>query len=395
MRQIVTVDRRMKRLAWAWVATVCTLGITNSLLAGTQVAPPEHADMGPSVDPLQLPSQEMVLEETTPSPIQRIDTQDADIDRDLAALMRLADSPSVRAQLKSKRLPRGGQAMASGQAAWTLGLIYLHGAGVPQDTGKAQIWFERAVALGTKQALAGLAWCAIGGCTGIPTPADANQWIRPLRSVDRPLALYLEWLALDRLTPLRTASADLQAGEDEPPLVAPHLLNRAANEGNIHALIELGLNAVAQQQPDKALRFFQRAAKDSVIAAANAAIVAQSDEPKRDPRSDASKAGMELLTQAQRFHRGEGVPVNYAEAIRLYRIAADKGNVEAQRMLALIYSRPLVGGNIDVAWMGQLSELDLARSTPGLRVPTAPRQLQRERTALIDLLPEKWRARIL
>jgi hypothetical protein len=64
-------------------------------------------------------------------------------------------------------------------------------------------------------------------------------------------------------------------------------------------------------------------------------------------------------------------------------------------MLALIYSRPLVGGNIDVAWMGQLSELDLARSTPGLRVPTAPRQLQRERTALIDLLPEKWRARIL
>ena len=395
MRQHTTADWRKKRLIWAGVATICALGGTSSLVAGTQITPSEHADSGPSLDPQQWPPQDMVLEPPTPHPVQRIDTHDIDIDADLATLMRLADSPAVRAQLKSKRLPRGSEAQASGQAAWTLGLIYLHGAGVPQDMGQAQRWFERAVALGSKQALAGLAWCAIEGCTGVPTPADAEQWIRPLRAVDRPLALYLQWLALDRLTPLRTASSDLQTGDDEPPLVAPQLLNRSASEGNIHALIELGLNAVAQQQPDKALRFFKRASKDSAIAAANAAIVAQSDEPQRDPRSDASKAAMELLSQAQRFHRGEGVPVNYAEAIRLYRIAADKGNVEAQRMLALIYSRPLVGGNIDVAWMGQLSELDLARSTPGLRVPTAPRQLQRERTALIDLLPEKWRARIL
>ena len=153
---------------------------------------------------------------------------------------------------------------------------------------------------------------------------------------------------------------------------------------------------MARQQPAKALRYFQAAAPKSHIAASNAAIVSeaiQAGKPKQ--RSDATKLAEELYTEAQRFHRGEGHAVNYVEAIRLYRLAADKGSVEAQRMLALIYSRPLVRGSFDVQWISQLSELDLTRSTPGLRTKTAPRQLQRERTALIDLLPEKWRARIL
>jgi TPR repeat protein len=266
---------------------------------------------------------------------------------------------------------------------------------VPKHQAQAQLLIERAVTLGARQALAGMAWCAIEGCATIPDPAKAGQWTTPLRAVNRPLSLYLEWLAQDRLTPLRTATLDLQTSDREPALTAPKLLRSAAQAGNIHALIELGLNAVAAQQPGKALKYFQQAAGDSDVAAANAAIVAQGMRPQAVAESDASKIPLELLTQAQRFHRGDGVSVNYSEAIRLYRLAAAKGSTEAERMLALIYSRPLVNGGVDIAWISQLSALDLSRTTPSLRVKTSPRQLQRERSALIDLLPAKWRARIL
>ena len=395
MRQHPPFSWRAQRPLHAIALAIWVFSLAAPAQAGTQIAPTESSDIGAPIEVNSWPESDMALDPIRPEPLQRIDPQDPDTASDLAALKRIADSPAVRTQLKSKRFPKGSTYLSAGNAAWTLGLVYLHGAGVPQDTGQAHLWFKRALALGARQALAGMAWCAIEGCEGLPQPSEADQWTRQLRTVNRPLALYLEWLALDRLSPMRSARPDLQNGDLEPPLIAPQLLLSAARAGNIHALIELGLNAAAAQQPDKALKYFQRAADDSEVAAANAAIVAQNEPPRSAPRSDANKVALELLSQAQRFHRGEGVPVNYAEAIRLYRLAESKGSVEAGRMLALIYSRPLAGGNVDVAWISQLSELDLTRSTPGLRIKAAPRQLQRERTALIDLLPEKWRARIL
>lgn len=374
-----------------WLA----LGLAPWVHAGTQLTPTEDTGIETPGGKSIPPSSEMALDPIEPQQLQRIDPEATDTIRDLAALTQLADSPAIRAQLKSKRLPKGRDALAAGNAAWTLGLIYLHGAGVPQDPSQAQHWFERALALGTRKALAGMAWCAIEGCARLPEPEKADQWTVPLRRIDRPRALYLQWLALDRLAPLRTATPDLQTGESEPALVAPHLLAESARGGNIHALIELGLNAVAEQRTDRALAFFRRAADRSDVAAANAAIVAQAAPPKTEPRSDASKVAMELLSQAQRFHRGEGVAPNYAEAIRLYRMAAAKGSQEAERMLALIYSRPLVRGNVDIGWVNQLGELDLSQATPSLRTRTSPRQLQRESTALVDLLPKKWRDKVL
>ena len=376
------------------VVATCALTLITTVQADTQIAPSERLDIGTPGELSPWPSSEMKLDPIEPTPLKRVDPQDIDTASDLDALTRIAGSPATPAPPNGKGLPASSADLSAGNAAWTLGLIYLHGAGVPQDASRAHSWFERALALGNQQALAGMAWCAIEGCDGPPQPSGAEQWIRPLRTVNRPLALYLEWLALDRLAPLRTARPTLQSGELEAPLVAPQLLSQAARGGNIHALIELGLNAVARQRPDQALKYFRQAAGNSAIAAANAAIVEDNVQPRKDTRSDASKVAAELLRQAQRFHRGEGVSVNYAEAIRFYRLAEAKGSIEAGRMLALIYSRPLRNGNVDVAWIGQLSELDLTRSTPGLRTTTPPRQLQRERTALIDLLPEKWRARI-
>jgi TPR repeat protein len=101
-----------------------------------------------------------------------------------------------------------------------------------------------------------------------------------------------------------------------------------------------------------------------------------------------------LLAAARRSHRGEGVPANYVEAIRLYQLAKLRGSIEAQKMLALIYSRPTATGELDVAWMQQLAYLDLSGDTPRPASPAASRSLQREPSPLVDLLPPVWRERI-
>ncbi len=58
---------------------------------------------------------------------------------------------------------------------------------------------------------------------------------------------------------------------------------------------------------------------------------------------------------AVRFHRGEGIPVNYGDAIRYYERSAAAGNPAAKRMLLLITSRPSATGTLNVAWMQELA----------------------------------------
>ena len=375
------------------------LGWVGAAQAGVLVQMPEPLTLPPLMPaqiqaaPITLPPIEAGPIE--PLPLRRIDEQDQVIASEVEALIHLAEISPAPGSSKSKRRPlRNTEELAPGSAAWTLGLIYLHGAGVPQAPAHARAWFERALQLGQRQALAGLAWCAIDGCGRMPDPAAAQQWIEPLRAVNRPLALYLQWLAEDRLKPLRTATPDLKSSSNAPPLPDLKLLLASAKAGNVHALIELGLDAVARQQPDKALAYFQRAAPASEVAAINAAIMASTLRPAPPAQHDDQKLALELLNEAQRAHRGDGQPVNYAEAIRLYRLAAAKGNTEASRMLALIYSRPLINGGFDIGWISQLGQLDWSHAAPSLRSPTLRRQLSSERTPLIDLLPAKWRARI-
>jgi len=42
------------------------------------------------------------------------------------------------------------------------------------------------------------------------------------------------------------------------------------------------------------------------------------------------------------YYKGQGVPQDYKEAVRLYRLAADQGHTEAQVELRLMYSEELV-----------------------------------------------------
>ena len=290
--------------------------------------------------------------------------------------------------------------LAPADAAWLLGLLALHGLAMPADPPQAQHWFERAQMLGHPLAPAGLAWCHISGCVSAPNPSTAMHWIALVSRADPGLAKYLEWHAAKALAPLSDPTpAPARPGAEPAPGGAAgqrlqKLLADAARAGNAAAANELGLELLARGELDKALAQFQSVAERSEAAAANAGLLASrlhTGPVGRAPPARYSPA--EWFAQAQRYHRGDGVPANYTEAVRLYQIAASGGDPQARKMLELIFSRPLQGGAIDIAWMQQLANIPMGSSiTPGAARSFAPHGWQRDPSPLYALVPLQWRA---
>ena len=288
--------------------------------------------------------------------------------------------------------------MLAARAAWVLGLMYLHGTGVRTDVVQADQWFEQAYDQGERMASAGLAWCALQGCISMPNVHAAKKWIAVLRAVDPARAHYLEWLSKTRLAPLPVLSVE-QSNPQAGMLGHRQLLVSAAKGGDVNAQIELGLESAALNRYDKALQYFEAAAPRSWVAADNAAIVkeqliinrVQSGGEIKPPAALHNPEA--LFKEARRYHRGEGIPVNYNEAIRLYRMAQTAGSVQAQRMLNLIYARTSPDGQFDMGWMRQLSNTDVSGPTPQMGHSAGPKLLHREPTPLYDLLPNLWKTK--
>lgn len=286
--------------------------------------------------------------------------------------------------------------LAPADAAWLLGLLALHGLAMPADPAQAQHWFERAQMLSYPLAPAGLAWCQLSGCVGVPNPSAAMHWIALLNRIEPGLAKYLEWHAAKAQAPL--TAPQLTSPEKYPGSAIPieanskltRLLKQAARAGNAQASNELGLQYIASGNLEKALAQFQSASAKSEAAAANAILLTkriQSDTNSRT--SSANNRASDWYIKAQRYHRGDGVPANYTEAVRLYQVAASRGDPQARKMLELIFSRPLQDGGIDIAWMQQLASLNMGIDSPSIGVP--PKGWQREPSPLYDLVPLQWR----
>ena len=279
------------------------------------------------------------------------------------------------------------------EAAWLLGLLALHGRVMPEDTVEARRWFERAQLLGHPLAAAGLAWCLMDGCAGPPNPLAARAWIARLRRADPGRALYLEWRVESQLAPLGMAGPEMQNLQSTTKNTPRRqLLLRAARSGNAQALNELGLESVSAHRLPEALAQFRAAAARSPAAAANARLLVSrlqvsTQSPQPHPSAD------QRFAQALRYHRGDGVPANYTEALRLYQAAAATGSKPAQQMLERIYSRPGADGAVDIGWMQQLANLDVTREGAVLSTLQAPspQLFVRDPTPLYDLIPPQWR----
>lgn len=285
-----------------------------------------------------------------------------------------------------------GSSSASAQAAWLLGLIYLHGTGVRIDQPLALQWFERAAHKGREPwAFAGLAWCAIDGCGTAANPAAATQAISRLRAAHPARADFLAWLQATRLKPLQLNTASAGASPATPER---QLLERAAAAGDVQANIELGIQAFASKQTSQAVTYFRRVAARSSVAAENLRIVQSRGQASEVVAPSAPPGSAQFaLDMARMYHRGQGVPANYAEALRFYRLAEQRGSSEAHKMIELIFSRPMPNGSFDPGWMQQLARVDLSHTTPQIASSVTALQLQREPTPLFDLLPAVWQKR--
>lgn len=287
------------------------------------------------------------------------------------------------------------------EAAWLLGLLTLHGLAMPADPSQAQQWFERAYMLSHPLAPAGLAWCQLTGCVTRPNPAAALEWIALVRRVDTGLASYLEWHVARELAPLPETSSTTPRGygtpgsADAPRPEVQKLLLDAARLGNPHARNELGLEYLSRGNLDQALAHFVGAASRSEAAAANAALLKERIKAAdRTAPGAARNSAADWYLQARRYHRGEGVPSNYAEAVRLYQIAASSGDSRARKMLELIFSRPAPDAAVDIGWMQQLATLDpgIENTPPVAPAVTTSYIWQRDPTPLYAFVPSEWRA---
>ena len=281
-----------------------------------------------------------------------------------------------------------------------MGLLTLHGICLSLNTADAAVWFERAQKLGEPLAPAGLAWCEIEGCKAAANPAAAGKWLNLLRSVDAPRAMYLQWLMQLRLAPLEITQPKLGQQASIAPLQNRQLLASAAQLGDTNAKIEMGLDSVYANRLEEALAFFKSAATRSAAATINSAVIAErlTTSARLPPANRASavapvkpQSAADNLAQAQRYHRGTGVPSNYTEAIRLYQLAKNQGSVEARKMLELIFSRPGPDGQIDLAWMQQLAQVDLSTAQPKVESNNIKQNLKREPTPLFDMVRQPWR----
>lgn len=350
----------------------------------------------------QAPSQ--VLSQSLPDMVPLLDGTTEKLGPELRNEPNNALSPAQSQELEQLKQIANSSAqsgttnLVAARAAWVLGLIFLHGTGVRTDVVQAHQLFEQAYEKGERLASAGLAWCALQGCSSMPNLQAAKKWIDILRTVEPARARYFEWLSKNRLAPLPVLSVE-QGNPQAGMLVHRQLLVSAAMGGDVNAQIELGLESAVLNRYDKALEYFEAAAPHSLVAADNAAIV------KEQLISKLAKTGEEiqppfpshnaeaLFKEARRYHRGEGTPVNYNEAIRLYRMAQTAGSLQAKRMLNLIYARTSPDGQLDMGWMRQLSDADVSGPTPQMGRSAGPKLLHRESTPLYDLLPKPWKTK--
>jgi len=165
----------------------------------------------------------------------------------------------------------------------------------------------------------------------------------------------------------------------QSPQCAAMLRESAARRGDAVAENAMGVHYQLQGERVTAELWYQRAADHgSRSAVQNLANLARSEVVKEQVASTtrAAETGQAdadaLFVLAQRHHRGDGVPLDYAQALRLYRAAAAKGSEAARQMLGLIQSRPNPDGQIDPVWMQELATANVGAAN---RKPEAPAAL--------------------
>ncbi|HUH90229.1 MAG TPA: tetratricopeptide repeat protein [Lysobacter sp.] len=218
----------------------------------------------------------------------------------------------------------------------------------PRSYSEAARWFKVAADAGDRRGAMAYAYLQGLGLGVRRDPAAARRSLRQLSAAGVVRADYLISLLL---------AAERRPGGERQQA---ELRERAARAGDAVAQNAMGVHYQVQGDRTTAQMWYQRAADNgSAAAGINLASLARGDEARRQVGAGVEAAadgdGEALFALARRYHRGEGVAVDYGKALQLYRSAAANGSKPAQQMLGLIQSRMLAGGVIDPVWMHQLA----------------------------------------
>ena len=269
-------------------------------------------------------------------------------------------------------------------AALQQGLAYLNGLDRQQDFSLAGKLMMKAWSQGDKYSAAGVALCHALGCYGTPDARSVQLWIERARRIAPAKAKLLEW-----------HWANLAAQSNPQPSTrarAQRLLQEAVALGDPVALNERALQAISEGKTQQAAALLERARlRGSPAAAYNLGKLNQIQMPVDSRVSGMAAAGQADYDLAMSYHRGKGVPVNITQAVAFYQKAAQQGNLAAQRMLALIFSRPTPQGTIDEVWFRQLAPPEGVAHAPSARSQTTA-WFQNDSSLLVDWLPTQQQA---
>ena len=270
-----------------------------------------------------------------------------------------------------------------------LALANLHGLGAPVDIRQAGKLMMVAWTRGEGLAAVGVALCHLSGCYGVIDSHSVQLWIDRARRFHPSKAKLLEWhWAQINAQTKSSASADLKL---------QRLLMEAVSLGDPVAQNERALQLLSLNQTAQALAIFEKArTSGSPAAAHNLDKLRQTqsnlglDTQNNGQRQGAlgSSVAATAYEIAVKYHRGDGVPVNITQAISHYQRAAQQGNIAAQNMLQLIFSRLTPQGQPDEAWILQLAPR-FSGDNLALTAYSPTVWYQKDSSLLIDWMPSQ------
>lgn len=256
-------------------------------------------------------------------------------------------------------------AQGEAEAAFAVGLRHFDGVCVRKSFAEAHRWFEIAAAAGHACAAAAASYLRGEGLGVERDPRTARDGLRLAQEAGCRRAYYLQ------------ATLEEKSLRPDRRTLARELLERGATLGDGHALNALGAEREMEEDRGAAEALYRRAAdvgnRAARINLKRLDLYFSQRERKESTeslrRGAAAGKPSAMFALALRYHRGDGVAVDYVAALRLYRLAAEAGHVPAAEMLRLILSRPgpRERAGLDVGWMQQLALIPLASDEQGKR----------------------------
>lgn len=316
---------RVRRAALRWTLAACCAAATGAAQAVIQL---------PSAQPASAPQGSATRTPQTPGGSLRLPS--ANTEQVLNSLIEAANDGDADAMVQ-------------------VGMYYHTNPGLPQAAATARRWWGRAAQAGDVRGMAGFGYLlGVDNAGGMRDLSAAREWLQKARAAGLVRATYIESLLEGQITgprKLRDARRLLeQAAQDGDPLAMNDLAVAWELDGSVERAREMYVLAAAQGYALARANYLRLERQNR---SSESATLARLRTLSDDGNADAT------LQLAQLYHQGKGgVQRDFAQAIQLYRRAADGGSRSAREFLALIFSRSSRDNSargVDAAWMEELA----------------------------------------